>query len=84
MDRISLIEQRLQEAFSPTHLQVIDESHFHIGHPGAQNGAGHFSIIIASSHFSGLSRLMQHRKIYHVLSDLIPHPIHALKIEILS
>lgn len=80
-DRIQLVTERLQ-ALSPTHLEVIDESHLHVGHAGAEGGASHFRLIIGSEQFEGLSMLAKHRLINKQLSDLIPHPIHALAIEL--
>lgn len=79
--RIQQVKDRLQ-TLSPTHLEVIDESHLHVGHAGAQGGASHFRLIIDSEQFEGLSTLAKHRLINKQLSDLIPHPIHALAIEL--
>lgn len=80
--RITIIQQRLEEKFSPTRLEVIDDSEKHKGHAGSAGGAGHYTVIIASSRFSGKSRLQAHREIYEVFSDLIPHEIHALQIKL--
>ena len=82
MQRIEMIKQRLEEAFSPTFLEVIDDSEKHIGHAGASGGAGHYTVVIASLSFKNKTRLSVHREIYAVLSDLIPHEIHALKIKL--
>lgn len=79
-DRIKHIQQKLQNALSPTQLEVIDDSHLHIGHPGASQGAGHYTIKIRCEQFHGKSLIEQHRLVYQVLEDLIPTEIHALKI----
>ena len=51
--------------WSPEHLEVIDESHLHVGHAGARDGRGHFRIRIAcSTGFSGKPRLARHRMVY--------------------
>jgi BolA protein len=84
MKILELIQERLQTAFSPVELQVIDDSHQHIGHEGSKDGAGHFTVNIRAASFVGLSRIEAHKRIYHVLEDLIPHKIHALRIIILS
>jgi BolA protein len=52
-DRLLTIKLRLQEALCPSQLDVIDESYKHVGHSGAQGGAGHFVISIASTVFAG-------------------------------
>lgn len=80
MKTIELIQQRLQLAFSPEALEIIDDSHHHIGHAGSKDGAGHYTVKIKASCFAGLTRIETHKKIYSVLQDLIPHPIHALRI----
>ena len=79
-----LIFTRLQNAFAPAHLEVIDESDQHIGHAGHQGGGRHFAIRIAASCFQNKSRLGAHREIYALFSDMIPDEIHALKIQILG
>jgi BolA family transcriptional regulator, general stress-responsive regulator len=82
--RTDFIRARLQQAFSPTHLDVVDESDQHIGHAGYQGGGRHFAIKIAAACFKDLSRVEAHRKIYALFDDMIPHTIHALKISIIS
>ena len=75
------LEARLMAALSPTELSVMDESHLHAGHAGARGGACHFAVRIASSKFNRLMRMAQHRLVYAAMADLMPHPIHALRIE---
>ena len=48
MDRVEAIRQLINEALSPTQLDIVDESHFHKGHPGAASGAGHFNVSVVS------------------------------------
>ena len=61
-------------------LDIDDDSAEHAGHAGAAGGGGHFSLIIVSKAFSGLSRLARHRAVLDRVADLIPHPVHALAI----
>lgn len=76
-----LIEQRLQ-ALSPSHLTILDESHLHVGHAGAQAGGKHFAVQIISAQFEGMSLLKRHQLVYATLTDLLsPQKIHALKIK---
>jgi len=72
------ITNRLQ-SIAPTMLDITDDSAMHIGHSG-NNGGGHFTVSITSSHFIGKSQIMRHRMIYQILSNLIPSKIHALSI----
>lgn len=83
-DKLNLIRERLTAAFTPKHLEVIDESDHHVGHAGHKGGGQHFAIVISAQCFSDISRVNAHRKIYDLFSDLIPEEIHALKIKIIK
>ena len=74
------IRARLQQAFSPASLEVVDEGHLHIGHAG--EGSGHFRVRIAAAAFADKTRVQQHRMVYEALADLMGHGIHALAIEV--
>jgi len=78
--RIEQIRARLEQAFSPESLEISDDSHLHVGHPGAREGKGHFSVRIVSKRFQGTSPLERHRLVYEALGDLMLTDIHALKI----
>jgi BolA protein len=80
--RVEKIEAALEEALAPEYLHVIDESHKHVGHAGAQSGGGHFKVIISSAAFTGLNRIASHRLINAALADMLKHDIHALSIKI--
>ena len=80
MNLDSTLRERLAP-LSPARLELVDDGAKHVGHAGAQNGAGHFSLLIVSEAFSGLSRLARHRAVMDRVGDLIPHPLHALAIK---
>ena len=64
-----LITEKLREAFSPSELDVVDESHKHKGHAGARpEGESHFRVRIVSPAFAGLTRIERHRQINAVLA----------------
>ena len=65
-------------------LEIRDDSAAHAGHAGAAGGGGHFSLMIVSKAFSGLSRLARHQRVLREVADLVPHPIHALSIKALA
>lgn len=75
----ALMVERLR-TLEPTELRITDDSHKHAGHAGAQGGARHYSVRIASPRFEGLGTLARHRLVYDCVRDLMPHPIHALAI----
>jgi BolA protein len=75
-----MIEQRLRSALLIESIEVVDESHLHIGHPGAASGGGHFHVSIVAKNFDGLPALARHRLIYEALGDAMQTEIHALRI----
>lgn len=82
MKRADLIRDRLQAAFAPVTLDVVDDSHRHAGHAGARpEGETHYSVYIVSAAFAGKSRLERHRMVNAELADqLTPDRIHALAV----
>jgi BolA protein len=75
------ITQLLQTEFSPTHLEVTDDSARHAGHAGARpEGQTHFTVAIVAEAFRGKSRVETHRMVYAVLAGLFEQGLHALAI----
>jgi len=79
--RCGKIRQLLEEALSPTSIEIIDESHKHIGHAGAAAGGGHFKVIIIAEKFTGLRLIARHQLIYQALDSMMKSEIHALSID---
>jgi BolA family transcriptional regulator, general stress-responsive regulator len=77
------LRSRLED-LSPIELEIHDDGADHVGHAGARNGAGHFSLVIVSKAFCGISRLERHQRVLSRVSDLLPYPIHALSIKALA
>jgi BolA family transcriptional regulator, general stress-responsive regulator len=78
-DRMERIKAALA-ALDPLHLDLLDESHLHAGHAGAQSGRGHFRLSICSARFSGLNAIARHRLVYQSLGEMMQTDIHALSI----
>jgi len=76
-----MIRQRLEAALDPERLEIQDEGHKHVGHPGARDGRGHFHVDAVAAAFDGLGRLQRHRLIYDALGELMSTDIHALSID---
>jgi BolA protein len=79
-ERRQLIEAKLRVELRAVHVEVIDESHLHVGHAGAASGGGHFRAFIVSSVFEGQSSVQAQRLVYQALSDEMSGDIHALSI----
>jgi BolA family transcriptional regulator, general stress-responsive regulator len=75
------ISNKLQEAFTPESLQVVDESHLHEGHAGHRpSGETHFRVYIVSQAFKGKGRVDRHRMINAALAAELSGSVHALAI----
>ena len=81
--RIAAIRARLEAAFAPAQIVIIDDSARHAGHAGARDGRGHFKVHIVSAAFAGMPPLARHRAVYTALGELMQTDIHALQIEAL-
>jgi BolA protein len=84
------MEDKLNRAFSPQRLNVINESHLHAGHHHVENGEEaefdgtgetHFRVRIVAPAFSAMSRVERHRAVNAVLADELKAGVHALAIE---
>lgn len=69
------IEAKLQTAFEPLFLQVVNESDRHHVPPGSES---HFKVTLVSDGFVGKSLLARHRSIYAVLAEELSAEVHAL------
>ena len=74
--------RKLEAAFAPLSLLVIDESEHHRGHGGwREGGETHFRIQIVSPAFKGKTRVDIHRAINACVADELKAGVHALAIE---
>lgn len=72
------ITTKLVKAFSPVHLEVINESYRHKVPKGSET---HFKIKIVSSSFDKLSLVERHKQIYSCLDEELKSGVHALAME---
>lgn len=76
------IENILRAGFAPSRLEVINDSASHSGHAGHDgSGESHFTIVIESAAFAGLSRLERQRRVNRELGDIPGQRVHALAIK---
>ena len=76
------MEKLLMEAFSPTRLEVINDSASHAGHSGDDgSGESHFTVVIEAPAFAEMSRVERQRAVNRVLGDIPGDRVHALSIQ---
>jgi BolA protein len=76
------ITRTLTEAFRPTGIKVVDESHLHKGHAGHRpGGESHFRVTIEAEAFRGKSRVEAHRMVNAALAGEFAKGLHALAIQ---
>lgn len=69
------LEQRLTATLSPSHLEVINESHMH---NVPINSETHFKVVIVTAAFEGERKVRRHQRIYQLAEDLLAGELHAL------
>jgi BolA protein len=83
-NRAEHIRQALHDALATDRIEVLDDSHLHVGHAGARDGKGHFRVKIVSDRFKGLRTIARHQLVYQSLGPLMRSDIHALGIVALT
>jgi BolA protein len=74
------ITARLQEAFAPLHLEVVNESHMHNVPAGSES---HFKVTLVSDRFDGQMLIKRHRAVNQALVDVMSD-IHALALHTMT
>ena len=76
------MERLLIAAFSPTRLELINDSSKHSGHSGDDgSGESHFTIVIEAPAFADMSRIERQRAVNKALGDIPGERVHALAIQ---
>ena len=79
------IKKAIEDAFSPSHLEIINESHKHAGHAGDDgSGQTHFKLIVVSNEFSGCDRVQRQRMLNASICDLFEEGLHAISMKIFT
>jgi BolA protein len=79
------IRTKLTEAFSPTRLEIEDDSARHAGHAGASaSGESHFNVVIQAQAFEGAPKVARQRMVYRTLAEELAGPLHALSVKALA
>lgn len=85
------IKRKLEARFSPSQLEVQDQSHLHAGHGGAaehkaafpekdMTAETHIHVVIVADEFSGMGTLAKHRAVLEVVSGEVDR-LHAFSLE---
>lgn len=69
------IDNKINQALKPFHLEVLNESNNHNVPPGSES---HFKITVVSEEFEGKMLLARHRIINQLLADELAGEVHAL------
>ncbi len=75
------IESKVRASLSPTHLEVLNESHMHSVPPGSES---HFKLVIVSDAFEGKPLVRRHQLVNGILAAELQHSIHALSMQTLT
>jgi BolA protein len=79
------IHEKLSSAFTPSRLEIEDDSARHAGHAGANpGGESHFNVTIESAAFAGAAKVARQRMVYHALAEELAGPLHALSVKALA
>ena len=76
------MKSRLEAAFRPERLEIINESHQHAGHSGDDgSGESHFRVVIRAAQLAALPRVARHRAVHAALGDLNTR-VHAIALDL--
>lgn len=77
------LREKLETAFAPTRLEITDDSERHRGHGGwREGGETHFTVLIRSPAFDGLTRVERSRAVHRALADELAGRVHALALDL--
>ena len=71
------IQNKIEEALNPRHLEILNESYMH---NVPSNSETHFKLVIVTDQFDGKSRIERHKIINSLLALELSSDIHALSL----
>ena len=81
------IEEKITAELQPTVLVVNDDSEkhanhkgLHDGHKGVRSNESHFSVVVVSEAFSGMTPVKRHRMVNAILQKEFDDGLHALQL----
>lgn len=80
--RAGRMRRVLTAEFSPSELEIVDQSDLHKGHAGhTAAGETHFDVRIRAPRLAALSRVARHRAVTDALKAEFASGLHALSID---
>ncbi|MFO1144719.1 MAG: BolA family protein [Amaricoccus sp.] len=77
------VRARLEAAFHPERLEVVDESEEHRGHAGWHEGGGsHFRVLMRAASLDGMTRVERSRAVHRALDPEFSAGLHALALDV--
>jgi len=74
---------KLDAAFAPVEIELVDESERHRGHSGyREGGETHFRLRLVSDRFAGMGRVARQRAVNQALAEELAERVHALSMEL--
>jgi len=77
----SRILAKLTEAFHPSQLEVVNESHMHSVPVGSET---HFKVTLVAESFVGKRQVVRHQAVYACLAEELKGGVHALALHTFS
>ncbi len=74
----TIIVRKIKEAFSPSFLEVVNESY---KHNVPKDSETHFKVVVVSNSFDGRSLIERHRMVNSILAEELRSGVHALSIQ---
>ena len=79
--RADRLRSILVQHLVPSRIEVVDDSAKHAGHAGAvAGGQTHYSVLLVTDRFQGLSRVDRHRLVTGALAAEFEGGLHALSL----
>ena len=75
------IREKLEQAFTPLHIEVDNESHMHNVPEGSES---HFRVLLVSPKFEGKPLVQRHRAVNSALSEELKGQVHALALHTMT
>lgn len=73
-----MVREKLSSILAPSYLQITNESPRHGLSADAEK---HFSVVVVSETFAGVSRVDRHRHVNTILADELRDHVHALSLQ---